>query len=92
MVAIEKMNNFPLAGREVRSFLPSARNHWLIVSRTRTSQIKVGLVADRSNTFNKPNITTVPETNLQHEEQGESIFFPARSIPGRELTVFLRLD
>lgn len=47
MVAIEKMNNFPLAGRE----------------------IKVGLVADRSSTFNK-HLTTAPEPNLQLEEQG----------------------
>ncbi|GAA6022993.1 hypothetical protein JCM11491_000349 [Sporobolomyces phaffii] len=47
MVAIEKMNNFPLAGRE----------------------IKVGLVADRSTTFNK-HLTTAPEPNLQLEEQG----------------------
>ncbi|GAA6062063.1 hypothetical protein JCM10212_003561 [Sporobolomyces blumeae] len=47
MVAIEKMNNFPLAGRE----------------------IKVGLVADRSATFNK-HLTTTHEPNLQLEEQG----------------------
>ncbi|GAA5895493.1 uncharacterized protein JCM6883_001525 [Sporobolomyces salmoneus] len=47
MVAIEKMNNFPLAGRE----------------------IKVGLVADRSTTFNKA-FTTPQETNLQLEENG----------------------
>ncbi|GAA5927090.1 uncharacterized protein JCM15063_000452 [Sporobolomyces koalae] len=47
MVAIEKMNNFPLAGRE----------------------IKVGLVADRSATFNK-HLTTQQDPSLQLEENG----------------------
>ncbi|BGP17647.1 Phosphatidylinositol-3-phosphatase SAC1 [Rhodosporidiobolus nylandii] len=45
MVAIEKMNNFPLAGRE----------------------IKVGLVADRSATFNK-HLLNPSEQQLEREE------------------------
>lgn len=82
MVAIEKMNNFPLAGREVSSRLLALV--WLsdkviadsLFHRPFT-QIKVGLVADRSTTFNK-HLTTAQEPNLQLEEQGE--LFPLSPI------------
>jgi len=55
MVAIEKMNNFPLAGREVRPppLSLSRRRTAQLTHSSFSLQIKVGLVADRSATFSQ---------------------------------------
>jgi hypothetical protein len=79
MTAIEKMNNFQLAGREVRPFFlilsfPSIADLHLPPD----SQIKVGLVADRSATFNK-HLQSTQEAQLEREESSASL--PCRLSP-----------
>jgi hypothetical protein len=80
MTAIEKMNNFQLAGREVRPFFlilsfPSIADLHLPPD----SQIKVGLVADRSATFNK-HLQSTQEAQLEREESSASLFSPLPSL------------
>jgi len=79
MVAIEKMNNFPLAGREVRprSSLPSLTLHRPLTSlrwALSRAQIKVGLVADRSATFSQHvGAQQQQEGQLEREEHSASL-------------------
>ena len=62
MTALEKMNNFPLAGREVRPLPPSPLGRYQpdrlslslsLISHLDVAQIKVGLVADKSAAFSR---------------------------------------